>query len=178
METEGSKSSSITKVLTYKIKIAELALGFTTNSLINSAFDYLLYPFVIYQFGIVKGGIIMTFLSFIACIFILKFYDWSKRDWLGIEAIKRLKGYKGSKKLGKVTAWFLNKSEPVIFLFLSIHHDPFITTAYLRKGAYNGMSRRDWKIFMGSLIIGNAYWTLACYIGITLVEWGWKMVIK
>jgi hypothetical protein len=34
------------------------------------------------------------------------------------------------------------------------------------------LSRRDWSIFMGSLIIGNAYWTLICYTGITLFEWG------
>jgi len=38
------------------------------------------------------------------------------------------------------------------------------------------MNLRDWKIFMGSLILGNAYWTLAVYMGISLVEWAWKYV--
>jgi len=52
----------------------------------------------------------------------------------------------------------------------------FVITAYLRHGKFNGMSKRDWAIFMGSLIISNVYWTLACYMGITLFEWGWKVV--
>ena len=33
------------------------------------------------------------------------------------------------------------------------------------------MNKRDWQIFMGSLILGNAYWTLACFMGNTTVEW-------
>jgi len=52
----------------------------------------------------------------------------------------------------------------------------FVITAYLRHGKFNGMLKHDWSIFMGSLIISNVYWTLACYMGITLFEWGWKVV--
>jgi len=66
----------------------------------------------------------------------------------------------------------------VIFLFLTLRYDAFTTTAYLRCGKFNGMSKRDWSIFMGSLIISNAYWTLACFMGITLVEWGWKAIVR
>lgn len=29
---------------------------------------------------------------------------------------------------------------------------------------------------MSSLILGDVYWTLACYMGITLVEWGLKTI--
>ncbi|OGW46625.1 MAG: hypothetical protein A2Y66_08085 [Nitrospirae bacterium RBG_13_41_22] len=71
-------------------------------------------------------------------------------------------------------ALYLKKSDSVVFLVLSVHYDPFIATANLRKGAYNDMSKRDWKIFRESIILGNAYWTLACYMGITLFEWGWE----
>lgn len=160
--------------MTYKTRIAELSVGLTTNQLVVWVGDYLLYPFVIYQFGILKGGIVMIIISFILCIMTMKFYDWSKRDWLGIEAIKELKTYKGKKNIGRLTSWILQKSDPVIFLFLSIKFDPFITTAYLRKGSFSGMTKRDWKIFLSSLLISNAYWTLACFMGITLVELGWK----
>jgi len=34
--------------------------------------------------------------------------------------------------------------------------DPFIATAYLRQGAFGGMARRDWKIFLLSWLIANA----------------------
>ena len=179
MVSDSDKKSLVSKALAYKGRVHELSIGLTVNYVIDKAFDFILYPFVIYNFGIIKGGIVMTFLSFISCIGTMKFYDWSKRDWLGIEAIKDLKCYEGEHKLGRLTSWFLKRSDPVAFLFLSVWYDPFIVTAYLRHSAnkFNGMSRRDWGIFMGSLILGNAYWTLACFMGISIVEWVWKAVV-
>jgi hypothetical protein len=154
----------------------ELVVGLTANQAIVWAFNYGIYPFVIYRFGILKGGVVMTFLSFIVCMLTIWFYDWAKRDWLGIEAIKSLKEYDGSKLIGRLSKWVMGKSDPIVFFFLSIKYDPFITMIYMRHGAYNGMSKRDWKIFTGSLILGNAYWTLACFMGVSLVEWVWQLM--
>lgn len=180
METETVNNKTEIKKSLYGKRFAELSLGLITNKTIDSIFNYLIYPFVIYKFGILQGGVVMTFLSFLACIGTMKFYDWSKRDWLGIEAIKDLKVYEGEKKIGRFTSWFLKRSDPIAFFFLSVWYDPFIVTAYLRHGSnkFNGMSRRDWGIFMGSLILGNAYWTLACYMGITLVEYLVRFLFK
>lgn len=166
------------QVMSSRSRIRELVIGYSTNQVLIWAFDLVLYPFVIFRLGPLKGGAVMTFLSFFACVGMIKFYDWSKRDWLGIEAIKGLKGYDGEKKIGRFTSWFLKRSEPAIFLFLAIRYDPFVTTAYLRHGRYNGMNRRDWTIFTSSSIVSNAYWTLAVYMGISLVEWGWKTVAQ
>ena len=104
------------------------------------------------------------------------FYDWSKRDWLGIETIKGMKGYSGESRLGRITAWVLRRSDPVVLIFLSIKEDAFITLIYLRHGChqFNGMSLRDWRIFLSSVVISNIYWTLAAYMGISLVEWLWQ----
>ncbi len=176
MKAENTKNSSFKSPLFYNSRFAELSIGLIASRLTVWIFDYFFYPFVIYNFGFFRGGAIMTFLSFVACILIMKFYDWSKRDWIGIEAIKEIKTYKGTKKIGHVTAWVLKKSKPIVFFFLSVKFDPFVTTAFMRQGKYNGMSKRDWSIFAGSLILGNAYWTLACYMGITLVEWGQQAV--
>lgn len=176
MEAETINNKNEGRKLSYGKRFAELSVGLLTNKAIDSIFNYLIYPVVIFKFGILKGGIVMTFFSFLACIGTMKFYDWSKRDWLGIETIKDLKKYTGNKMIGRFSSWLLSESDPIVFLFSTIWYDPFITTAYLRKGKFNGMSRRDWRIFMGSLILGNAYWTLACFMGITLVEWVWKAV--
>lgn len=178
MGTETKTRSLTDTMIPPKSRIAEIALGLSAANIIEYVADYLLYPFVIYNVGILRGGIIMTLVSFTICITGMRFYDWSKRDWIGIEAIKEIKTYKGTKKIGHVTSWVLKKSEPVVFLFLSIKFDPFVTTAYMRHGKFNGMSKRDWTIFMGSLIISNVYWSLACFMGITLVEWGWKALTK
>ena len=132
---------------------------------------------MIYNLGTLRGGVIMGILSGIACIAIIRFYDWSGRDWLGIEAIKSLKSYQGSKLAARLTAWVLRKGDPVVFLFLSIKFDPFMTMAYMRHGAFNGMKGRDWKIFAASIVVGNAYWTLACFSGISIIEWFGKSMI-
>lgn len=153
----------------------ELSVGFSANAAVTWGFDYLLYPLVIYQYGVLTGGLVMTLASFLVCLGSFKFYDWSKRDWLGIEAIKSLKDG-GESRWVKLAAWMLNKSEPVAAVFLSIKFDPFITTLYLRKGSYAGLSARDWRIFLFSLVLGNAYWIAATFMGLTLVDWALKQL--
>jgi hypothetical protein len=174
MKNLETASGIFDKILSYRGRVAELAVGHTANQLMSMFFDWVLYPFVIYKYGLIWGGLVMMALSLIACLGTIWFYDWSKRDWLGIEAIKDLKDYDGKAGLGRITGWFLRKSEPVIFLFLSVMSDPFITTAYLRRGKFNGMIMRDWTIFFGSFFICNGYWILACYMGISLLEWAWQ----
>jgi hypothetical protein len=176
MEAKEPRHKLIERLQTYSWRGGELSIGLTAKYLSDRAFDYLLYPFVIFKLGILKGGVVMTFLAFLANMLIMTFYDWSKRDWLGIEAIKELKTYNGNKMTRRFTAWILRRSDPVIFMFLTLRYDAFTTTAYLRYGKFNGMNPRDWTVFMGSLLLGNAYWTLACFMGITLVEWGWKLI--
>lgn len=159
---------------TAKERIAVLGVGLLANWLMVNGFNLLLYPYIIWKLGILNGGLAMTILSFLVCYATILFYDWSKKDWLGIETIKSIKEYEGNKSIGRFTAWIMKKSDPVIFLFLSLKFDPFITTAYMRHGKFNGMSKRDWSIFMGSLVVSNVYWTLACFMGVTLLEWGWQ----
>jgi len=169
-------SNFIAKFLPYRIRAAELVVGISTKQLVSWSLEYMLCPYIIYTFGLLWGGVTMLFISVFSCLLAIRLYDWSKRDWLGIEAIKELQNYEGEKSAGRFASWFLKKSEPVVFLFLTVWYDPFITTAYLRHGKFNGMAVRDWKIFFGSLLIGNAYWILACYMGITIVEWAWRGV--
>lgn len=157
-------------------KVAVLAAGLTANKLLEMAFDYALYPFVIYRLGIIKGGVVMLLLSYLACLLIIRLYDWSRRDWLGIETIKNLRGYAGDKRIGRLTSWVLQKSEAAIFVFLSIKFDAFITMIYFRQGAFNGMTTRDWRIFNGSLLFSNAYWTLACYLGVSVFEYAFGTI--
>ena len=178
MEIEESNRTPFQQSLTWQARVADLAAGITAFKLSNYAFDYALYPFVIYKLGIIKGGLIMTFLASVTNILCLKFYDWSKRDWLGIETLKGMKEYEGKSRLLKVMSRMLKKSDFMAFLFLSIKEDSFVTMVYLRHGShrYNGMSARDWRIFLASHAVSNIYWTLAAYMGISVVEWVWKTV--
>jgi hypothetical protein len=138
-------------------------------------FELVLYPFVIFWLGLWLGFVVMALLSFVVCWLTMKFYDWSKRDWLGIEAIKGLKDYNGPRRSARWLAWVLRRSDPVACVLMSIKFDPFIVTAYLRRGSFNGMSRRDWRIFWASWFIGNVWWSLLCFAGVeTATElWRW-----
>jgi len=162
-----------------KEKILIPAVGITVNTLLSSyIYDYLFYPYMIWRFGLLKGALIMIPLSTFVCYLLLLFYDWSKRDWLGIETIKQIKEREAKTTIGKITAWILRKSDLFALLLLSIQFDPFITTVYLRKGSnqYNGMSRRDWKVFFGSAAIANMYWTFVIFAGVSIIEYIWRMI--
>lgn len=155
-------------------RLLELAVGLSANQVLVYVLDYGLYPYAIYQFGIFRGGAAMAAFSLLVCIVVLWLYDWSKRDWLGIEAIKRMKSYEGKSRSGRFLVWLMQKGDPVAVVALSIKFYPFITMLYLRRGEFNGMRRRDWTILLASWVIGNVYWILVCYMGISLVAWGWR----
>ncbi len=163
--------------MTWKGRIAELALGYSVSQSLGYGFDFGLYPAVIYGLGLGWGFAVMAMLSFLACWLTMKFYDWSRRDWLGIEAIKRLKDYAGPSRSARGLGWVLRRSDPVACVLLSIKFDPFVVTAYLRRGHFGGMTRRDWRIFLLSWFIGNAYWSLLCFGGVSALAWLWAELV-
>ena len=156
-------------------RLGELVLGHTVNTLVSGyAFDYILYPFVIWKLGLFLGSGVMALLSLVACLLTLWFYDWSKRDWLGIEAVKQLRDGEAKKPWRRVLAWALARSDVPACVVLSVWSDPFITTACLRRGAFTDMTRRDWWIFSASWLISNGWWALACFGGIEAVSRVWQ----
>jgi len=157
-------------------RLSELALGHAVNSVSIWGFDYVFYPFVIWKVGLVKGGILMSILSLLTCLLTLRFYDWSKRDWLGIEAVKQFRDGEATTRWRRLLAWALAKGDIPTCVVLSLYTDPFITTACLRRGAFQGMTRRDWRIFFASWFIANGWWALACFGGVKLLSSLWKLV--
>ncbi len=159
----------------FKKRVTELGLGHSVNLITVWGFDYVLYPLVIFWLGLAWGFVVMAMLSFLVCWLTMKFYDWSRRDWLGIEAIKDLKVYDGPSRARRWLAWVLRRTDFVACILLSIKFDPFIVTTYLRRGHYGAMDARDWRIFLLSWLIGNAWWSLLCYAGVESIVglWHW-----
>lgn len=151
-------------------RTGELLLGHAVNWLTVYVFDYALYPFAMWKFGLVWGGAVMALLSLVVCLLTMWFYDWSKRDWLGIEAVKRLRDAPATSLHRRVLAWALRRGDWLACVVLSLKFDPFIATAWLRRGAFNGMGRRDWGIFVLSWLISNASWALVCFGGVEVVK--------
>lgn len=155
-------------------RLRTLAAGASFMYVLNTTFDYLLYPFVVHRAGLLAGGLVMTGLSALACLAVLKFYDWSKRDWLGIETVRDLKTYRGERAVGRLFSWLLSKSDTVAFVALSLNYDPFVTTVWLRHERFGGLSARDWRVFWGSVFLANAYWTVTCWLGVNAAIWAWR----
>lgn len=149
-------------------KLAIVGVGWTFDYASNFAFEYLLYPLAIGYGGILVGGGIMIVLSVLISLGTIWFYDWSKRDWLGIETIKAVRDKEQGGKITRLIGWLMKKGDLIALVVLSVYSEPVKVTLYMRHGAhqFNGFSKRDWLIFTTSVIIGNVSWALAVWGGL------------
>lgn len=156
-------------VVAKRKQIATLGVGWAFDQGTNFAFDFILYPFVIGYWGLKIGGGIMIVISVVLSIGLILFYDRTKKDWLGIEALKSIRDEDQKTRIGRIASWLMKKGDPVALIGLSIFYsEPVAITLYMRRGAYqfNGFSKRDWIIFTLSVIISNVSWALAVWGGL------------
>jgi hypothetical protein len=166
-----------------RFNVKMLLVGHIVFHSVDYSFDYVLYPFVIYKYGPLYGGITMTILASLFCLTIAYVYDLLEKDWLGIETVKELveNFFKEEEEIAKkswrrkgkkILHWLFHKNKIGQFVFLSIHFDPLITTIYMRPGyhLYNGFSKRDWKIFWGSTLVSNAWWTGVAFVAVSSLK--------
>lgn len=173
----------------HKERIGIIAIGYTGKRVEEFLFDWLLYGVVVVKsmehwgpyYGSIVAFFIMSPLSALACYAYIRFYDWAKKDWLGLETIEELREKEAS------AGWFMRHivrftkmGDIPMFFGLSILTDPFVTTVYFRRGAhlYNGLSKRDWKIFWSSVLFSNAYWTLRWTVIIVIAQFLWNTFLK
>jgi hypothetical protein len=147
-----------------------MAVGHTAKHIEEILLDFMLYPAIIAWLGAVKGGAIMMAFSALMCLLYLRFYDWAGKDLFGFELLKEVRDG-GAKKgrFARFAQWVIQKGDWLTFLFLSCYMDPFMTTVDMRRGAgkYNGLSKRDWKIFWGSVVVANLWWTVLMTLAVT-----------
>ncbi|MEN9390126.1 MAG: hypothetical protein RLZZ283_226 [Candidatus Parcubacteria bacterium] len=157
-------------------RAARIGVGVTVKYWYDQAFDNGVYPAAILAaqqlFGAALGPLVafvpLGLLSAIVSYGELKAYDWSKKDWLGIELVKKIR--EGGTGEGLI-ARFARLGDVPAFFLLSIFTDPFVTTAYLRKGSdFSGLAPRDKRIFLASVFVSNVYWTLRWTAIISVVQ--------
>lgn len=152
-------------------KLSHVFTGTIIYSFFNWLFDYPLYAITIWKLGMLEGGLLMAALSIPVDLITFKFYDWSKVDWFAIEYIKSMKNYQGRNIFKKVVSYIFNYTPiPIQLITLSIQFNSFIVTALLRKGEYtfHGLTKRDWKIFWSSYLVGQIYWIFVISGGLKL----------
>jgi len=158
-----------------KEKLATAGLAYAFDFCVNWLFNYPLYIWVMNEFGLKKGFVVMSCLSFLLCYAYIKIYDIIKKDLFLLEDAKDwmdgMANYAGKSKIKLLRAKIIRKGGFVTsFLIISLWKDPFYTLAFCRKGKYNGFSLRDWGIFLGSVAIGNAIWALSVFSGIEIFK--------
>ena len=170
-----------------KKRIATLGLGYLGSAVTGKIITWGVDPLIALLLNSGIGGFnglmltwaLLCVVSFVACYATLLFYDWSKTDWLGIEAVKELKevleGGWSKRLIGKI----LRFGDYFAVIALSFITDAFIVVTYMRHGAnqYNGMTKRDWKIFLASIFISSAVEAVMLYGGIEIIKHLWKVIM-
>ncbi len=149
-------------------KWSVISIGFFANGIINTFFDFLLYPAVLLNLGTVVGGVIMTVLSIILNFSLIIVYSFKEIDWFGFEELRLKRDREEDKRLFK---FILNLGHWPAFIILSLY-DPFLAFVYAKgkRKSHKHFSFSDWIIFTFSHIIGNGGWILLLTGVITIVK--------
>ena len=186
--------SSWQKFLVRHRRLAQAVAGWGFWYLTSWIFDNILYVAAIAIWGPVFGGGVMTVIAMGITFCFMLFYERGRTDWLGVNAVEEIRrdGFRWvrtlesseyrsriirhlvqiivfiPRQLSRLVLFLLRQGDVVAFLVLSIQTDPFITTAFLRHGRFDGLRRRDWIIFAASGLLSNFYWTLRSW-GIVII---------
>lgn len=174
-------------LIRHKGRIGIAAIGHAVKEAEEWLFDWLLYgtvsAFLVTTYGSTWGTAatfaIMTPLSALVCFGYIRFYDTSKKDWFGFEALKGIRNeLEGDGWFARLMRWTIRQGDLPAFIVLSIHKDPFVVTVYLRNAdqAYDGLAARDWRNFWASVLLSNGYWTLRWTVIVQVALWLWERV--
>lgn len=165
-------------------QIGTIAVGHTAKKIEEYLFDWLLYGTVVYyctqRWGSVWGSVyafcIMAPLSAWLCEWYIKFYDWAGVDWLGFEALKEIRDIEHGNWFARLTGKIMRFGSVPAFFALCVYGDPFMVTVYFRDRTrvYQGLSGRDYTLFLLAVVISNAYWTLRWTVLIEVATYLWN----
>jgi hypothetical protein len=145
----------------------------------NHIFDYVLYPYAVYTLGMVAGGALMTLASLFQCALTLMLYERMAIDWVGGSLLMDLARKDKPTLADRAILSVAHRSKPLSFLTLCAFTDPFIVTAFFRRGAFNGLRERDWQLFFLAVVVCNLYWIVvadAIARGVAVL-WHWLQAV-
>ncbi len=151
--------------------------GHVLYEICGFGFDWILWPLIQAKGGWL-GLILLTIGAFTINLIVLWSYQKMKKDWLGVSVLENMKvkademRWRNNKFGGwyqpfhyliiavfKVLMWLM-RYDMVTFIVLSCYHDSFVATAFLRKGRFGPLTKRDLVIFTTSTLFSCAFWAL------------------
>lgn len=164
---------------TYAKRLGRWSVGHLAVRLEEYAFDYVLYPFMLYQgggllvgwlfdmfgrnapatpavgywlgFGLMTGASVMLNLTYV------RVYDRMQTDWFGFEALKKAQESLIPSRF-RAGSWRA-AARLMAFVYLSAWHNPLFATLFMRRASnpYE-MSEGDWPVFWSAVLIANLGW--------------------
>ena len=157
-------------------RLAQIGTGHVLYAGFNWVFDNILYVWVVYTLGVLKGGALMMAASGLQCALTLIVYQRMRVDWVGTGLLAEIRAKSDRTRLERVLVWAGNRHPVVLFTLLCVFQDPFITTAWFKQGSFERLTRRDWILFAGSVMVANVYWIfVASLIGQAIAAL-WQLV--
>lgn len=173
-----TQTDSTIKNSSYVARLKLWITGISSYYVLTYLYDYIVISFLLVYFGFKKGTILAMILSVLVDLGTLKFYDWFKKDWLALETLKDLQYKKNF--WGRLFTFVHDKSTFVTVVVLSLTSNAFMVTAYMRKGSfqYNGLTKRDWNIFLISSLLTNLYWVFLIAGGIEIIKYSYQAILN
>lgn len=162
----------------WKDRLAAIAFGHALYAGFNWLCDNVLYVYAVYRLGLIKGGLLMTCFAGVQCALTLMLYERMQIDWVGAGSLASIAGTVYPNWWQRIIKWAVGKGNAAMFLALCIFQDAFITTSYFRRGRFDGLSRNDWKVFGGAVLVSNLYWTLRSGAVATALTGTWHLVFN
>lgn len=156
-------------------RLIQVGTGHAIYGAFNFIFDQIVYVYIVYRLGLLVGGIIMTSFSLMQCAATLVLYERMKIDWVGAGSLANISIVTKPAWWQRMILWAERRGKFVIFFALCVFQDPFITTAYFRRGRFDGLQLLDWKIFFASVLVSNVYWTLRSGLMAAILVRAWGL---
>ncbi len=187
----GEKSEFISAI--YKSKWAGMLSGWGIWSASSVYYDRVAYPAIMLALGDLRGGIIAGLGAMVICLAFLLHYEKTGSQWISStedvigQIIKRIRKIESYNIILKIIFFipriFMQLSLNSVaargalgFVVLSCMSDPFVTLSFFKKNR-NGLTKKDWMIFMLSGLIANVYWILYTSVILVFVRALWKAVV-
>lgn len=152
-------------------KITHLGVILISNFILKAVFEWGLVPLLMIELGFLKTLLITILFLFLFGFLSIKIYDFYKKDYLLIEALKESQknktNIKRSSLINMILKW-TTKNKFWLGLFLS-SQNPGLFVLYYREGLYlyDGIKDKKLKIFfIRNILILSLYLNIFLYLSL------------
>jgi hypothetical protein len=174
-----AQTTKLTWVQKFWKHVAEVGVPLTIYEIFNRVYDWGFYPFAIWYLGYIWGSLVATLGSFVSCAVLYYLYDVMKVDWLRANAARSLSNKANNNTFEKFFAWIGSPKKTLrdrvagvsLFIALNWAVDPLIVAIFFKQKHFEGLTTKDWLIFLASVTTANLIWVAQIASVIVGLKW-------